>query len=547
MAITKRGRAAFMAILLAAASLAAPAEPASGSPFAPEPAFAAFAPSAEAQAGESLPLPRFIDAALLASGVSVDRLPAYRARLGSLLDSLASSEAIAAGADATAKGEALLGLLHERVFARYEVDATGLDQVLDSGRFNCVSSALLYAIAARRIGLDVVGVRTPDHAFCVLRAGPAGGRGIDVETTNRYGFDPGNKKEFKDSFGRVTGYAYAPPGAYSKREEVPDRVFVGLVLSNRAGILERSGRYSEALRLGADLAAFAPGPESRAFLLDRVNNVSAELSRRGDFAGARAFAEGARAALGDEPRLAELARGAAFNEAAAQAQAGRWDEALDGAAALAAGYPGLYAAGSGGQAGAAARRELGSLVEGCVNNLAVARLRAGDYAGARAVIEARRGLLEAQAGAERVRALELRVGEAELSAQLERLPFAEALARADAALAAGSVSRSRWEEAISFLFGNEANRLAREGDLLAAARAADEGAAKAPAAAQKLARFAAELRRAFAAKAHNEFAALYNAGKYDESLKVVEEALAKLPSDATLKADRATAAAAASR
>ncbi len=551
MRASRRAFTAFL-LVLATAGAAPPVAADPASPFAPDPAFAELG-SATADMRDSLPLPLLVDASLLASGIDPALLPAYRAKVEALLAALAArmegarpaGGALASpAAPPAATGELVLEFLHAETFKRYEADATGLDLVLDAGRFNCLSSALLYLIAARAAGVDARGVRTADHAFCVLPAGPGGGKDVDVETTNRYGYDPGNKKEFRDSFGKVTGYAYAPPGAYSKRETMGDAAFVALVLSNRAGLLERSGRYLEALRLGADYAALAPGPESAAFLLDRVGNVASERLRKGDYAGARAFVERARTELGDSARLASLARDAAMAEAASLAQAGRYDEALDLAEALAVireRDPG---------ADRAARKELASLAEACVGNLANLRLKASDFAGARAVLAARRSFLEAVAGAQAATAIERRIAEAELADEVGRLPFAEALAalgEAERALAAGRVSRQRWEEAAAYLYGAEANRLSAAGDLLGAAAVAEAGAARAPGRAAPLSRFAAELRRAFAARSHNEFARLFNARDYAAALEAVRAALALLPGDPTLAADLAAAVKATTR
>lgn len=517
-------------LLVALFATLSPAAGSSEDLFSPDPGFTALAPASGPSEAGRLALPRLVDAALLASGIEPDRMAAYESRVNSLLAKLRAETGTSA--DPAALGEAVLAFLHREVFASYETDATTLDLALDAGRYNCVSSALLYMIAARSLGLEVIGIKTPDHAFCVLVVPAAAGgarREIDIETTNRYGFDPGNKKEFTDSFGRVTGYAYTPPGAYARREKIEDRSFVGLILSNRASLLERRGRYREALRLGLDLDALAPGPESRNFLLDRVNNVAADLSRRRAFAGATAFAQAAVAAFGEVPRLVELHRSAALNEATALAGAGRWEEALDTAGALIAGTGPAKADGAG--------RELGSLVEACVGSLAGAKIAASDFAGARAVLSARQGLLEQAAGSAAVSALALRINEAELADVAMRLPFREALAAANKALAEGSVSRARWDELAAYLYGTEANRLAATGDYLGAAAIAEEGAGTVPAKAGALKRFAADVRRAFVAKAHNNFARLYNARDYGGALRVIQEALALLPGDPTLAAD----------
>ncbi len=281
----------------------------------------------------------------------------------------------------------------------YREDATTLDGILDTGLFNCVSSAVLYMLAVRDLGIEVEGVRTSDHAFINV---VIGGRSIDVETTNPYGFDPGGKKEFKDSFGRVTGFAYVAPGGYGDRKTISGRELVGLILSNRVATLERKGSFSEAARLGADYAALCPGPDSRAFLVDRINNYITDLESRRDFAGAQSAALAAAAELPSEPKLAELARAASYNEAIAIAQSGDWAAAFEAAVGDAAAWPGDSAA--------------AALVSASLSSLAQAYARKGDFAGARTAVEERAG----RAGPAATAAALSLVGDVELVGAAER-------------------------------------------------------------------------------------------------------------------------------
>ncbi len=437
---------------------------------------------------DPLPLPVLIEASLLASGVDPARQPAYTERVAGILGE-AAAFIPAAGRDLSAAGDAaagaaLLDFLHARVFRDYSESATTLDGLLDSGRYNCVSSALLYLIAARSLGLEASGSRTTDHALVVLRAE---GRDIDIETTNPYGFDPGTRKEFKDSFGKATGFAYVAPGAYSQRKAISERGMIGLVISNRASLLERRGDFAGALALGVDYYALCRDPDSRAFLADRVNNEVAYLSSRGDYRGAEALAAEAAAALPGEPSLAALA-----------------DLALEGLAAS-----------------LAAR---------------------GDFEGAREAVLARVSPARS-AAADRALAA---VADAELVAAANGLPFAQAVRAVDRIAAAGGTSASRYAQAIASIYGREAARIGREGDYLAAAALAEEGAAKAPGDGS-LARAAAAMRRNFVVASHNAFAVLYNAGDYAGARRAAEEALESAPGDATLASDLAAAIAAAAR
>jgi hypothetical protein len=481
-----RGAPALFAVLLfARAVLAASAEGSSAAARFPE-----LVPSERlASIGslpDPLPLPLLVEASLLCSGVAPDRVPSYAARVDALLAEARSTLASVpvAGDGGAALGAALLDFLHSRVFRAYAERATTLDGVLDSGQFNCVSSALLYIIIGSGLGLEVAGSRTADHALCVLRSG---GRSIDVETTNPYGFDPGTRKEFKDSFGRATGYAYTAPGAYSGREALSGRGMAGLVLSNRASLLERAGRFREALALGADYYALCRDAASEAFLADRVNNVAADLSSRGDLAGTEELAFEAAARLPGDAAIAALA---------------------------------------------------GGTLEALASELA----SKGDYEGARRAVEARRGT----AGAAALARASAAVGDAELVRAANELPFGRAVAAADRIMAAGQVAPGRYAQAIASIYGREASRLGAAGDWLAAAALAEEGAAKAPGDGS-LARAAASMRRNFVVVSHNAFAALYNSRDYAGARAAAESALRSVPGDATLLRDLEAAKAAQAR
>jgi hypothetical protein len=467
---------------------------------------------AEAQ---PLPLQDLERAAFLASGLSPDKASTYAARLNAYLAQL--DQAAGSLADPGARAEAALSFIHDRLMKAYRSDATTLDGILDTGLYNCVSSAVLYMIAARSLGLDVAGVRTSDHAFCVVRLI---GRDVDVETTSPAGYDPGTKRAFTDSFGKVTGFAYVPPGDYARRSNIDDKELVGLILSNRVVIYESVGDYRASLRLGVDYDALVRDAAARSFLLDRVNNLASDLARRGDFAGAAALAAAARSSLGEDPRLAELQGKAAYMGATATANSGRWDEALDEAAAM--------------RAEGIAPPELPSLIEAALSNEILSSIQKRDFEGARRILDARRSL----AGPKLAASLSEKIGESELAFAVKSLPFRDGLAAADKELASGDVDRSTWERASEMLYLNEANRIARSGDWLAASDLAAEGAARVRGDGN-LARAAAVYRSNFVAESHNHFAALYNAHDFAAARRSILASLALLPDDPTLRSDLA--------
>ena len=99
------------------------------------------------------------------------------------------------------RGRAILKLLFQDYLKTYNIDQTKINLALETGVYNCVSSALLYMAAAKAAGLEVRGQKTTEHAFCTLYVeGSKTGTftKIDVETTNPYGFNPGSREEIEN-------------------------------------------------------------------------------------------------------------------------------------------------------------------------------------------------------------------------------------------------------------------------------------------------------------------------------------------------------------
>jgi tetratricopeptide (TPR) repeat protein len=154
------------------------------------------------------------------------------------------------------KAEFILNYMHKNALKSYSLNQTRLDTLLSNGRFNCVSSAVLYVILCKSAGINTSGVITKDHAFVMVHIS---GQDIDVETTNPYGFDPGNRKEFHDSSGKITGFAYVPPHNYRSRQTINQIELVSLILNNRAVDYERANNYAGSVPLAADRAALLLG------------------------------------------------------------------------------------------------------------------------------------------------------------------------------------------------------------------------------------------------------------------------------------------------
>ncbi|MDR2028847.1 MAG: hypothetical protein LBP93_04835 [Treponema sp.] len=211
------------------------------------------------------------------------------------------------------RGEFILSFIHQRFLTSYAEHQTRVDEIFTTGRYNCVSSAVLYTILALSAGLNVQGVMTRDHAFVRV---DTGSELIDVETTNPYGFDPGSRREFHDGFGRLTGFAYVPSRNYRDRTDISVLELVSLILSNRIFEMESRGRYGEAVPLAVNRAAllaerrdpvsspFFPDPQKD--MMDRLFNYGASLVKEGRETDALLWAAAAGQRYPDEARWQEF-------------------------------------------------------------------------------------------------------------------------------------------------------------------------------------------------------------------------------------------------
>ena len=157
------------------------------------------------------------------------------------------------GLEPEERGRAVLKLLFRDYLSTYSFNQTKIDVALETGVYNCVSSALLYLVAAKAAGLEVRGQKTSEHAFCTVyipgsKAGQV--QKIDVETTNPYGFNPGSRETIENE-DKIQGYYIVPKKYYANRQEVSDKVFTGLIAQNVCAAYIEQNNYQKAIPLGA--------------------------------------------------------------------------------------------------------------------------------------------------------------------------------------------------------------------------------------------------------------------------------------------------------
>ncbi|MDR2758982.1 MAG: hypothetical protein LBB78_06355 [Spirochaetaceae bacterium] len=387
------------------------------------------------------------------------------------------------------RGEFILKFIHTKLLKRYSERQTRVDEIFINGRYNCVSSAVLYLILAASQELEVWGVMTRDHAFVTIRAGK---ETIDVETTNPYGFDPGSRREFHDDFGRLTGFAYVPARNYRDRTDLSPLELISLIFTNRIFDLETRGHYTGSVTLALNrvsLLSRRPRPVSSPFFADPSQDLLDRL----------------------------------LNFGVSLVKAGKEDDALRWAALARERYP-------------HARWE--EFTYGALNNFLVKLIRSQQFTEARAALNAHASALS-RSNADRLSVL---ITDAELvnqSSRIRTVSEAEASLRAiNNAQSSHSLAPARVEEMRTFVLLKEGEILAAEQGWQAAMHFLEE-AIERYGRSSRLDNALQVFRSNRTTEIHNRFVTFFNGKKYDDALRVIREGLAELPGNRQLQVDLA--------
>lgn len=131
--------------------------------------------------------------AILASGGERDvaSYARYQQRVDRFLDEM--KPVLAAAPDVWHRGYELHRAMH-RVFFNgigdlqgYDLNQARLTGIFNGGHYNCLSSAMLFVVLARGLGLPVRAAMVPTHVFVEMDV--PGGKVIEIETTSSTGFD----------------------------------------------------------------------------------------------------------------------------------------------------------------------------------------------------------------------------------------------------------------------------------------------------------------------------------------------------------------------
>jgi len=232
-----------------------------------------------------------IDAALIAGGTSDQpAIETYRRRFEHWVAEMQVSGRII-GTDRD-RSRAVLEYLHGRVLTGgFRETSTSLVEAFEHGRFNCISSVILFRALAERFNLKVHGVEVPGHAYAVVESVGNGGAGESfvVQTTCRDWFAAAGDAPLQRTLLRQTiGATAADTAEKAQRERrLSDVGLLAVVYYNRGVDHLEAGNHEAAITANrAALALDSANDAARANLLAGLNNWSLELGRRGNYAQA---------------------------------------------------------------------------------------------------------------------------------------------------------------------------------------------------------------------------------------------------------------------
>lgn len=178
----------------------------------------------------------FINAALIATGISKNKLPEYKNKVEQIYADYEEYRTTKNTKLNDAEA-AIVFLYDKKILKTYHQDQTYMDVLLDDGIFNCVSSAILYMYILKRRGFKVIANETPDHVFCTVM--DEKGKQINVETTSAYGYAPGIAKNVNMSSSGKHGSVSAEQNTYEEVKRISGRRLISNIYNNRIGYEQR--------------------------------------------------------------------------------------------------------------------------------------------------------------------------------------------------------------------------------------------------------------------------------------------------------------------
>jgi tetratricopeptide (TPR) repeat protein len=241
----------------------------------------------------------------IASGVTSDaQLLAAALDFAKLAAELKSSLPLPSEQSIEDRGHAVLSILHRRLFwGGYDLRATELPRVASTGRYNCVSSAVLFNSLAAEIGLRTAAIRSPNHTRSILFDGD---RRLPVEATCSTWFEEQQAANATSTAGGASAAVTAARDTKIEGRIISDVALIGLIYYNRAVEALRQEQLEEAIRLNRIALRLDPqNHEAEGNFAAAINKQAREFCRHEQFDQAKSLLEWAITVLPDYPSLRE--------------------------------------------------------------------------------------------------------------------------------------------------------------------------------------------------------------------------------------------------
>lgn len=194
------------------------------------------------------------------------------------------------------KAELILDFMHQKVFVKYVLEGTTVNNLLEHGYYNCVTASLLFCSLAEKAGLNVTAVELPGHAMCWVYL--SNGERLEVETTCgnwfKYRNDPETQQKVICKLIRDASPQLKDQSDKMLLLQVPqpisDKRLIAKIYYNRGVDLLGSGDYAGALE--ANAIAYCLDLQSETTfgnLLATMNNWAIALCRDGKYEEATAL------------------------------------------------------------------------------------------------------------------------------------------------------------------------------------------------------------------------------------------------------------------
>jgi hypothetical protein len=197
------------------------------------------------------------EALLLASGaIDDDDRRQDLNQLSAMTDD--ARQAIADAKTPLERGRRLLKFLHDGPMAEgYEDGQANLVTLLETRKYNCVSSAALFTIVAQRLGLKVRVVEIPEHVYCEAFDGK---KWVDVEPTSPHGFAVKPDRKLITDIKARRGFEDGSPKAAEFRYPLDSLQFVAVVYFCHGSRMAKQDHFDDGV--AAKLFALALDPEN---------------------------------------------------------------------------------------------------------------------------------------------------------------------------------------------------------------------------------------------------------------------------------------------